>query len=101
MTSTLPDFPVTTHPTPLPTYVNAPAINPAPGGLFAAVDWQPNDGPSRFLNGVELSGMNFPGDQVGVWDVPWCDVPALDGPRKEGHARRWTRPVRAGHRVGV
>jgi hypothetical protein len=84
MTTSLPDFPVTTHPTPLPTVLTAPAQNPAPGGLYSATDWQPNDGPSRFLNGVEIRSMNFPGDQVGIWDVPWCGVPDLDGPRKEG-----------------
>jgi len=82
--STLPDFPVTEHSTLLPTRVDAPASNPAPGGLFAAVDWQPVDGPSRFLAGVALRGINFPGDQVGVWNVAWCAVPDLDGPRKEG-----------------
>ncbi|WP_409437223.1 hypothetical protein [Mycobacterium sp. SMC-14] len=74
----------TVHDSPLPVAFDVPPINPAPGGLFAAVDWQPSDGPSRFLTGVELRGMNFPGDQVGVWDVPWCGVPVLDGPRKEG-----------------
>jgi hypothetical protein len=65
----------------------APAQTPAPGGLFAEVTWTAvlNSQPSRFLNGVEVRGVNFPGaSQTGIWDAPWCSVPALDGPRKEG-----------------
>ncbi|OPX12483.1 hypothetical protein [Mycobacterium sp. AT1] len=83
--SSLPDFPVTTHSAPLPTVFDAPPQNPAPGGLYAEVSWTDVTGPSRHLNGVEIRGTSFPGaSQTGIWDAPWCSVPALDGPRKEG-----------------
>ncbi len=86
MTTTLPDFPVTEHDSPLPVPFEAPFQNPAPGGLYPNVIWTEvsADEASRHLTGVEIRGANFPGDQVGVWDVPWCGVPDLDGPRKDG-----------------
>jgi len=83
--TSLPDFPVTEHAAPLPTVFDAPPQNPAPGGLYAEVTWTEVTGPSRHLNGVEVRGANFPGpSQTGVWDAPWCSVPTVDGPRKEG-----------------
>lgn len=83
--TSLPDFPVTTHSAPLPMVFDAPAQTPAPGGLYAEVTWTDVTGPSRHLNGVEVRGANFPGpSQTGIWDAPWCTVPSLDGPRKEG-----------------
>lgn len=79
---------VQTYDSMLPVRFEAPAINPSPFGLYAVTDWQPNEGPSRFLTGVEIRPTgNFPGDQVGVWDAPWCSVPDLEGPRKEGTRR--------------
>ena len=86
MTTALPDFPMTTHPDMLPVRFEAPPVNPAPGGLYSSVFWTEvgTDEASRHLTGVEVRGANFPGDQVGVWDAPWCGVPALDGDRKQG-----------------
>ncbi|ORV89048.1 hypothetical protein [Mycolicibacterium iranicum] len=86
MTTALPDFPMTTHPDMLPVRFEAPPVNPAPGGLYSTVFWTEvgTDEASRHLTGVEVRGANFPGDQVGVWDAPWCGVPALDGDRKQG-----------------
>lgn len=82
---------VTTYDAPLPLHFEAPAVNPTTFGLYAAIGtWTEiaEGEPSRHLTGVEVRGMNYPADQSsGVWDAPWCQPPALDGPRKEG-----TRP---------
>lgn len=51
-----------------------PAVNPAPGGLLAAVTWQPEDGPPRWgPSGVQPRiPTNYGGeDATGVWDAPW------------------------------
>lgn len=51
-----------------------PPVNPAPGGLLAAVSWQPDDGPPRWGPGGVLPRVstNFGGeDATGVWDVDW------------------------------
>lgn len=77
-----------TTPTPVlaPVYFDAPLVNPAPFGLYAATMWTEETGPTRWLDsGVEVRGMNYGGDGAsGVWDADWCTPPALDGPRKEG-----------------
>lgn len=89
MTTGLPDFPVTTHPAMLPVHFEVPAVNPAPQGLYPATFWTDDTGPTRWLNGVEVRGANYGGeDATGVWGAPWCSVPPIDGDdRKEG-----TRP---------
>lgn len=49
-------------------------VNPAPGGLLAAVNWQPDDGPPRWgPGGIELRPpTNYGGeDSTGVWPVDW------------------------------
>ncbi|POX88374.1 hypothetical protein C3473_27280 [Mycobacterium kansasii] len=92
MTTGLPDFPVTTYDNTLPVHFDAPAVNPATPGLYAATVWDEVGAgePSRFLNGVEVRGPNYGGaDASGVWGSPWCGVPPIDGDdRKEG-----TRPA--------
>lgn len=89
--TSLPDFPVTAHTTMLPLRFEVPALNPATPGLYATTSWTEvaADEPSRHLNGVELRGPNYGGeDAAGVWSAPWCSVPPIDNPeRKEG-----TRP---------
>lgn len=77
--------PVTTYTAPLPGRFEPPLQNPAPGGLYANTTWIEVGAASRHLMGVEVRPVgNFPGDQVGIWDAPWCSVPDLYGPRKEG-----------------
>lgn len=91
MTTGLPDFPVTAYGHMLPVHFEAPAVNPATPGLYTATFWTEvgTDEPSRFLNGVELRGPNYGGDNAaGIWGAPWCAVPPIDqDERKEG-----TRP---------
>lgn len=91
MTTGLPDFPVATYDHMLPVRFEAPAVNPAIPGLYTATFWTEvgADEPSRHLNGVEVRGPNYGGDDAaGVWSAPWCPVPPIDNvERKEG-----TRP---------
>lgn len=56
---------------------DAPLLNPAPNGLYAATAWPGETGanePSRFLaSGVHVRPHNFGGEQAfGVWGAPWC-----------------------------
>ncbi|ORB32797.1 hypothetical protein [Mycobacterium persicum] len=77
----------TTYTTPLPVHFETPLVNPSPGGLYPATQWtEEGDGPTRWLSGgVEVRGGNYSDGQAsGIWDAPWCEPPALDGPRKEG-----------------
>lgn len=69
-----------------PVRFEAPPVNPSPQGLYAATDWQPTDGPARFLAGVEVRGPNFGGEEAsGVWGTDWCGAPPIDNSeRKEG-----------------
>ncbi|WP_236728513.1 hypothetical protein [Mycolicibacterium obuense] len=96
--TSLPDFPVTEHTAMLPVHFEAPAVNPAPGGLFSSVFWTDvgTDEPSRHLTGVQVRGANFPGDQVGVWDAPWCSVPPMFDPEADPGSER-----KYGERGGV
>jgi hypothetical protein len=65
----------------------APPVNPAIPGLFAATDWQTDAGPARFVNGVVVRGPNYGGDNSsGVWDQPWCSVPDIDLPEVDRKA---------------
>lgn len=52
----------------------APLVNPSPNGLYAATNWQPDDGPPRWLaGGVEFHPFNYGGaDSFGVWGADWC-----------------------------
>ncbi|MCV7223638.1 hypothetical protein [Mycolicibacterium elephantis] len=73
----------------LPVRFDAPLLNPAPNGLFAATQWADETGPLRWLDsGVEVrSAGNYGGeDASGVWDAEWCPPPdpATVGQRKEG-----------------
>jgi len=76
------------HDTMLPVRFEPPLRNPAPAGLFAAVQWTAvgPDEPSRHLSGVEVREVgNYPGLQVGVWERAWCRPPAPTGSdRKSG-----------------
>lgn len=61
-----------------PTRFQAPPINPAPNGLYAATQWTEiaEDQPSRHLNGVEVRGINYGGDSAfGVWEGHYCAAP--------------------------
>lgn len=84
------DFPVTTHNSMLPVDFPAPLVNPAPFGLYTVTTWTTEDGPTRFLNGVQIRNMGNYGNSgsSGVWGADWCGVPPLDiEPKKTG-----TRP---------
>lgn len=56
-----------------PVVFDAPLVNPAAGGLFAATVWQTDDGPLRWLpSGVGIRPYNYGGeDAFGVWTAPW------------------------------
>lgn len=75
-----------TAPVLAPTRFQAPLINPAPDGLYAATRWTeigPGE-PSRHLNGVEVKGSNYGGDNAfGVWEGHYCSAPQ-PGQKKEG-----------------
>lgn len=53
---------------------DAPLVNPAPNGLFAATSWQDETGPLRWLpSGVDIRVFNYGGEnQFGVWTADWC-----------------------------
>lgn len=52
---------------------DAPLLNPAPNGLWNAVAWQPQDGPLRWLQGVDIRPFNFGADEsFAVWTPGWC-----------------------------
>lgn len=56
-----------------PVVFDAPLVNPAPNGLFAATTWQTDDGPLRWLAaGVDVRVFNYGGgDAFGVWAADW------------------------------
>ena len=75
-----------TAPVLAPYVFEAPPVNPAPNGLFAATDWQP-EGDQRWLNGVEVRGTSFGGENAfGVWPNDNCTYGAVPAPgqKKEG-----------------
>lgn len=62
-----------------PVVFDAPLLNPAPNGLFAATTWQTDAGPLRWLaSGVDIRRYNFGGEAAfGVWEAGW-DAAASD-----------------------
>lgn len=60
---------------------DAPLVNPAPGGLWSAVQWNEvaEGDPLRWLaSGIEVVPFNYGGEEsFGVWSAPWC-VPEAD-----------------------
>lgn len=60
-----------------PVEFDAPLVEPAPGGLYSAVSWADQTGPSRFLaEGVQIRVHNYGGESAfGVWEAPWCGDP--------------------------
>lgn len=72
-----------TAPVIAPVEFEAPPVNPAPFGLFAAVDWQA-DADNRFHNGERVRGNNYGGENsFGVWEGHYCSAP-VPGQKKEG-----------------
>lgn len=61
-----------------PVSFDAPLLNPAPNGLFAATTWQTDTGPLRWLGaGVNIRPYNFGGDDAfGVWEAEWDSAAA-------------------------
>jgi hypothetical protein len=57
----------------------APLVNPAPYGLYAATTWTElaDDEPARWLGeGVRIRTHNYGGESAfGVWDATWCAEP--------------------------
>jgi hypothetical protein len=75
-----------TAPVLAPIRFEAAPVNPAPNGLYAATQWtEIGEGqPSRHLNGVEVKGPNYGGDNAfGVWEGHYCSAP-VPGQIKEG-----------------
>ncbi|BBY67760.1 hypothetical protein [Mycolicibacterium helvum] len=75
MTVSLPDFPVDTYSAMLPVRFAPPPLNPSPNGLYAATEWIPESGPTRWLDsGIEMRPVgNYGGGQsFGVWVADWC-----------------------------
>jgi hypothetical protein len=74
-----------------PVVFEAPLVNPAPNGLFAATNWQTTDGPLRWLaSGVDVRVFNYGGaDAYGVWTAPWCGATEDLDP---GDVKEGTRP---------
>jgi hypothetical protein len=75
---------------PLPAVeIEAPLVNPAPYGLYAATAWTDlgPDEPLRFLGeGVRIRPHNYGGESAfGVWDATWCAEPTgtKDGERPD------------------
>lgn len=65
-----------------------PPVNPSPYGLFPAVNWRDEPGPTRFLaaGGVRVRPTNYGGETAfGAWDAPWCEDPgSTDTQLKDG-----------------
>lgn len=74
-----------------PVVFEAPLVNPAPNGLFAATSWQQTDGPLRWLDsGVDVRVFNYGGeDAFGVWLAEWCAATADLDP---GDVKKGDRP---------
>ena len=76
-------------------HFDAPPVAPLNTGLYAETDWQTE---GRFFNGVSIKPQNYGGEAAfGVWNAPWCSVPALYDPEAApgdpGHERKHgTRP---------
>ncbi|QTI66870.1 hypothetical protein [Gordonia polyisoprenivorans] len=71
-----------TTPTPQtlnPVEFDAPLINPAPDGLYAATSFLAQgatDVPRWLASGVRVRPHNYGGEEAfGVWDAPWCGDP--------------------------
>lgn len=56
---------------------DAPLVNPAPTGLYAATAWNDEGEPYRWLQaGVQVRPHNYGGEAAfGVWDATWCVPP--------------------------
>lgn len=70
-----------------PSHFEAPPLNPSPNGLFAATVWSPDD-TVRFMDGVEIRGANYGGENAfGIWEGHYCSAPQVgqikDGTRPE------------------
>lgn len=64
-----------------PVVFNAPLVNPAPTGLFSAVQWNEDDGPLRWLGpGVEVRLFNYGMESsFGVWQSdPFASESSLE-----------------------
>ncbi|QGH80023.1 major capsid pentamer protein [Gordonia phage NHagos] len=71
-----------------PVEFEAPFLNPAPIGLYAATVFQSPDAAPRWLaTGVRIRPHNYGGEAAfGLWDVAWCGDPGdslKDGERPE------------------
>lgn len=78
-----------TAPVLAPIRFEAPPVNPSPNGLYAATNWtEIGEGePSRHLNGVEVKGPNYGGDNAfGIWPNDTCTYGSEPAPgqKKEG-----------------
>jgi len=69
-----------------------PLLNPAPYGLYPAVIWTDEPGPTRYLAaGVQFRPINYVDDGIGVWGQPWCG-PAGSPASGEAAIKWGTRP---------
>lgn len=61
-----------------PVLFDAPLVNPAPNGLWSAVQWAEEQGPLRWLaSGVDIRVFNYGGEsQFGAWEADWCAAEA-------------------------
>lgn len=64
---------MTVLPVALPPVIFDPSpVGPSPGGLYSAVVWPPEDGPPRWLAGVQVWPRNYAGAlSSGVWRPGW------------------------------
>jgi hypothetical protein len=70
-----------------PLYHQATPVNPSLAGLYGVVDWVPgdDDGADRHLNGVEIKGPNYGGDNAfGVWEPAYYCSEPVPGQIKTG-----------------
>lgn len=73
-----------------PIVFDAPLVNPAPNGLLAVTSWQPQDGPLRWLAGMDVTVFNYGGaGAFGVWNADWCATTDDLGP---GDVKTGERP---------
>ena len=74
-----------------PTRFDAPLVNPSPNGLVAAVNWQTDGGPPRWIaGGVDVGVFNYGGAEAfGVWGADWC---AAEEDLQDADVKLGTRP---------
>lgn len=72
-----------------PVRFDAPLVNPSPNGLVPVTSWTDDDGPLRWLAGVDVRVYNYAPTDAGVWAASWT---ALDADLTVDDVKTGVRP---------